>query len=116
MDAWAAVGAEVAAALRVSLGKAGSFMAYGLAMSRLPAVAAVFAAGDIDLMLFTTIVYRTGVDYRPCGPGRRRQSAGTAGCPVAVDDPREADGRDRPGDQDPRPGCGTPDSGTGPGS
>lgn len=59
VDTWAAVGAEVAAALRVSLGKAGSFMAYGLAMSRLPAVAAVFAAGDIDLMLFTTIVYRT---------------------------------------------------------
>jgi len=59
VDTWAAVGAEVAAALRVSLGKAGSYLNYGLAMRRLPSVAAVFAAGEVDLTMFTTIVYRT---------------------------------------------------------
>ncbi len=59
VDTWAAVGAEVAAAQRVSLGKANSYMNYALAMFRLPAVAAVFEAGDIDCRLFKTIVYRT---------------------------------------------------------
>ena len=59
VDTWAAVGAEVAAALRISLGKAGSYLTYGLAMGRLPAVAAVFAAGDIDMNAYRTIVYRT---------------------------------------------------------
>ena len=39
---------------------AGSFMRYALAMrERLPRVAAVFRAGDIDYRLFQTIVYRT---------------------------------------------------------
>ena len=38
VDTWAAVGAEVAAALRLSLGKANSYMNYALAMLRLPAV------------------------------------------------------------------------------
>ena len=61
VDTWAAVGAEVAAALRISLAKAGSYLNYGLAIVRLPAVAAVFAAGDIDLGVFQTIVYRTGL-------------------------------------------------------
>jgi len=59
VDTWAAVGAELAAALRISLGKAGSFMSYGLAMRRLPAVAAVFAAGDIDTQIFAAVAYRT---------------------------------------------------------
>jgi hypothetical protein len=59
VDTWAAVGAELAAALRISLGKAGSYMSYGLAMQRLPAVASVFAAGDIDLAMFSTVAYRT---------------------------------------------------------
>ena len=59
VDTWAAVGAEVAAALRISLGKAGSLMHDGLAMRRLPAVAAAFAAGDIELEVYRTIVYRT---------------------------------------------------------
>jgi hypothetical protein len=59
VDTWAAVGAEVAAALRISVGKAGSYMNYGLAMQRLPAVAAVFATGDIDMATYRTIVYRT---------------------------------------------------------
>jgi hypothetical protein len=59
VDTWAAVGAEVAAALRISLAKAGSYLNYALAMLRLPAVAAVFTAGDIDMGVFQTIVYRT---------------------------------------------------------
>lgn len=59
VDTWAAVGAEIAAALRISLGKAGSYMNYALAMHRLPAIAAVFAAGGIDMNTFRTLVYRT---------------------------------------------------------
>jgi hypothetical protein len=61
VDTWAAVGAEVAAALRISLGKAGSNMTYGLAMRQLPEVAAVFLAGDIDMQMFQTVVFRTGL-------------------------------------------------------
>ncbi|OBH87457.1 hypothetical protein A5681_13555, partial [Mycobacterium scrofulaceum] len=60
VDTWAAVGAEVAAAFRVSLAMSGSFMRYALAMrDRLPRVAEVFRAGDISYRLFQTIVYRT---------------------------------------------------------
>ncbi|WP_293310057.1 DUF222 domain-containing protein, partial [Mycolicibacterium sp.] len=59
VDTWAAVGAEIAAALRISLGKAGSYMNYALAIHRLPAIAAVFAAGGIDMNTFRTLVYRT---------------------------------------------------------
>lgn len=59
VDTWAAVGAELAGALRISLGKAGSYLAYALAMRKLPAIAAVFADGDIDMAAFRTIVYRT---------------------------------------------------------
>lgn len=61
VDTWAAVGAEVATVLRISLGKAGSLMNSALAMQRLPAVSAVFAAGDIDMQAFQTIVFRTGL-------------------------------------------------------
>jgi hypothetical protein len=60
VDTWAAVGAEVAAAFRISLAMAGSYMRYALAMrERLPLVAEVFRAGDIDYGLFQTMVYRT---------------------------------------------------------
>src|SRR5262249_46900327 len=59
VDTWAAVGAEITAALRVSSAKAGSYMTYGLAMKQLPHVAALFVAGDIDLQMFQTVVYRT---------------------------------------------------------
>ena len=60
VDTWAAVGAEVAAAFRISLAMAGSYMRYALAMrERLPQVAAVFRAGDVDYELFQTMVYRT---------------------------------------------------------
>ena len=46
---WAAVGAEVAAAFRISLAMGGSYLRYALAMrERLPGVAEVFRAGDID--------------------------------------------------------------------
>lgn len=60
VDTWAAVGAEVAAALRISLAMAGSHMRYALAMrERLPQVAGAFRAGEIDHDLFATMVYRT---------------------------------------------------------
>ncbi|HYB81473.1 MAG TPA: HNH endonuclease signature motif containing protein, partial [Mycobacterium sp.] len=66
VDTWAAVGAEVAAAFRISLAMAGSYMRYALAMrERLPQVAAVFRAGDIDYRLFQTIVYRTDLITDP---------------------------------------------------
>jgi hypothetical protein len=43
VDTWAAVGAKVAAAFRISLAMAGSYMRYALAMrERLPQVAEVF--------------------------------------------------------------------------
>ena len=61
VDTWAAVGAEIAAALRISLGKAGSYMRYGLAMDQLPAVSAAFDSGHIDELTFGTIVFRTGL-------------------------------------------------------
>lgn len=64
-EAWAvdtteAVTAEVAAALRISQGLAASRVRYARAMrERLPKVAQLFAAGDIDYRMFQTIVYRT---------------------------------------------------------
>ncbi|MBB3605647.1 hypothetical protein FHT40_005334 [Mycolicibacterium sp. BK556] len=61
VDTWAAVGAELAAALRVSVGKACGYMTNGLAMRQLPEVAAVFIAGDIDMQMFQTVVFRTGL-------------------------------------------------------
>lgn len=61
VDTWAAVGAEIAAALGVSAGRAGSWMHDGVAMRRLPGCAAVFEAGDIDADVFHAIVYRTGL-------------------------------------------------------
>jgi hypothetical protein len=61
VDTWAAVGSEVSAALRIRLGRAGSYMTYGLAMRQLPEVAAVFIAGDIDMQMFQTVVFRTGL-------------------------------------------------------
>jgi hypothetical protein len=60
IDTEEAVAAEVAAALRISQGLAGSRLRYARAMrERLPKVGAVFAAGDIDYRLFQTIVFRT---------------------------------------------------------
>lgn len=60
VDTTAAVTAEVAAALRISQALAGSRLTYARAMrERLPKVAEVFKAGDIDVRLFQTIAYRT---------------------------------------------------------
>jgi Domain of unknown function (DUF222) len=60
VDTEAAVSAEVAAALRISQGLAASQLRYARAMrERLPKLADVFKAGDIDQRTFATIVYRT---------------------------------------------------------
>jgi len=60
IDTMEAVAAEVAAALRIGQGLAASRVRYARAMrERLPKVAEVFLAGDIDFRLFATIVYRT---------------------------------------------------------
>ena len=66
VDTEAAVAAEVAAALRISQGLAGSRLHYARAMrEQLPQVAQVFCAGDIDIRLFQTMVYRTGLITDP---------------------------------------------------
>ncbi|OBA62768.1 hypothetical protein A5647_06590 [Mycobacterium sp. 1100029.7] len=55
-----AVAAEVAATLGTSVAMGHSNLRYARAMQeRLPAVAAIFRAGDIDFRLFRTIVFRT---------------------------------------------------------
>jgi hypothetical protein len=60
VDTEAAVSAEVAAALRMSRGLAASQLRYARAMrERLPRLAEVFGAGDIDQRTFATVVYRT---------------------------------------------------------
>jgi hypothetical protein len=60
VDIEAAVAAEVAAALRISQGMASSRLRFARAMrERLPRVAQVFEAGDIDVWTFRTIAYRT---------------------------------------------------------
>jgi hypothetical protein len=60
VDTEAAVSAEVAAALRMSQGLAASQLRYARAMrERLPKLAEVFKAGDIDQRTFATIVFRT---------------------------------------------------------
>lgn len=60
IDTMEAVAAEVAAALRISQGLAASRLRYARAMrERLPQVAQLFVAGDIDYLAFQTIVYRT---------------------------------------------------------
>jgi Domain of unknown function (DUF222) len=60
IDTEEAVSAEVAAALRISQGLAARQLRYARAMrERLPEVAEVFKAGDIDQRTFATIVYRS---------------------------------------------------------
>ncbi len=60
VDTTAAVGAEVGAALRISLAMAGGYLRHALAMrERLPRVAGLFRAGDIDYRMFETLVFRT---------------------------------------------------------
>jgi hypothetical protein len=66
VDTEAAVSAEVAAALRMSQGLAASQLRYARAMrERLPKLAEVFQAGDIDQRTFATIVYRTDLITDP---------------------------------------------------
>ena len=60
VDTEEAVAAEVAAALRISQALASSRLRYARAMrERLPSVGEVFAAGDIDMRTFQTVVFRT---------------------------------------------------------
>ena len=62
VDTYAAVAAQVAAALRVSTRLGASYLKNALAMrERLPKVGAMFEAGDIDYRTFQTIVFRTGL-------------------------------------------------------
>jgi hypothetical protein len=66
IDTEEAVSAEIAAALRISRALAGSRLRYARAMrERLPKVAEVFKAGDIDYGLFQTIVFRTDLITDP---------------------------------------------------
>ncbi|CAN5757535.1 hypothetical protein BH09ACT7_BH09ACT7_18250 [soil metagenome] len=66
IDTWAAVAAQVAATLRISVGLGSSYLHYATAMrEQLPLVGAVFEAGDIDFRLFKTIVFRTGAVTDP---------------------------------------------------
>ena len=72
VDIMEAVAAEVAAGLRISQRLAGDAVAGTPAHAeRLPQVAQVFAAGDIDYHAFTTIVSRTDLIV-----GRRRVGQG----------------------------------------
>ncbi len=60
IDTMEAVTAEVGAALRISQGLAASRLRYARVMrERLPQVAEVFKAGDIDYRAFQTMAYRT---------------------------------------------------------
>ena len=66
IDTMEAVSAEVAAALRISQGLAASRVRYARAMrERLPKVAEVFKAGEIDYRMFQTMVYRTDLITEP---------------------------------------------------
>ncbi len=66
IDTFKAVAGEVAAGLKISQGRAETKLHYARAMrERLPQVAAVFCAGDIDLEAFATIVFRTDLIEDP---------------------------------------------------
>jgi hypothetical protein len=66
VDTEEAVTAEIAAALRISQSLAGSRLRYARAMrERLPQLAEIFKAGDIDARTFQTIVYRTDLITDP---------------------------------------------------
>lgn len=66
IDTMDAVAAEVAAELRIGQGLAASRLRYARAMrERLPRVAEVFTAGEIDYRMFQTIVFRTDLIVDP---------------------------------------------------
>lgn len=65
-DTTDAVTAEVAAALRISQGLSANHLSNARAMrDDLPQLATVFVAGDIDYLMFQTLVYRTGLITDP---------------------------------------------------
>jgi len=71
IDTMEAVAAEVAAGLRISQGLAADRLRYARAMrERLPKVAEVFVAGDIDYQAFSTIVSRTDLITDPAVSAR----------------------------------------------
>ena len=95
-DAWEAVAAQVAAALRCSVAMGSSYLRYAMAMrDRLPQVGKVFLAGDIDYRAFQTIVFRTElitddevlarVDAQVAVVVSRRPSLTRGGLAAAVD-------------------------------
>lgn len=62
VDNWEAVAAEVAAELGISRGRASAQMHYGVELlERLPRLAAVFAAGEVDLRVVSVVLFRTGL-------------------------------------------------------
>ena len=66
VDTMEAVTAELAAALRISQGLAASRLRYARALrERLPKVAEIFKAGDVDYRMFQTLVYRTDLITDP---------------------------------------------------
>ncbi|ORA67366.1 hypothetical protein BST25_22830, partial [Mycobacterium heidelbergense] len=66
IDTMEAVAAEIGAHLRISQGLASSRVRYARALrERLPKVADIFRAGDIDYRVFQTLVYRTDLITDP---------------------------------------------------
>lgn len=62
IDNWEAVAAEVGAELGISQARASSQMNYGVELlERLPRLAAVFAAGEVDFRVIAAVVFRTGL-------------------------------------------------------
>ena len=62
IDNWEAVAAEVGAELGISRGRASSAMNYGVELiERLPRLAELFAAGDVDFRVVAAAVFRTGL-------------------------------------------------------
>ena len=62
IDNWEAVAAEVGAELDISRARASSQMNYGIELlERLPRLAAVFAAGEVDFRVIAAVVFRTGL-------------------------------------------------------
>ena len=101
--------AEVAAALRISQGLAGSRLRYARAMrERLPKVGEVFAAGDIDYRTFQTIVYRTDLitDDESWPPWMRQLAVNVTRWPSLTQGRLAAAGGQDRGPR--RRGCGAP--------
>ena len=66
IDNWEAVAAEVGAELSISRARASVQMNYGVELlERLPRLAEVFAAGEVDFRVVAAVVYRTGLMTDP---------------------------------------------------